>query len=255
MMLTTQGRLCESPGHQIPFAGAPSGREVIGVEVGAGDPWYGDAVHLYLHGFASGPSSRKARHLEDGFHAQGVRLVVPDLTPGELGFEHSTPLTMLEVARRALGQAPGPHALVGSSLGGYLAALLASQDRRVARLVLLAPAFRLFPRWRDRLGAAQLAAWRADGLLVHHHVTQTERRLGWPFFEAASGLPDLPVVTVPTLVVAGAHDETVPLVDVQAWVAATPSARLLVVDDGHELAGSLDLIQREAFAFLEADAA
>ena len=208
-------------------------------------------MNLYLHGFASGPSSRKARHLHDGFLAQGVRLVVPDLTPGELGFEHSTPLTMLEEARRALGQAPGPHVLIGSSLGGYLAALLASQDPRVARLVLLAPAFRLFPRWRDRLGQAQLAAWRSDGLLVHHHVTQAQRRLGWPFFEAAGTLPDLPAVSVPTLVIAGARDETVPLSDVQAWVAATPSARLVVVDDGHELAGSLDLIQRQAFAFLE----
>jgi uncharacterized protein len=212
-------------------------------------------VRLYLHGFASGPSSRKARHLHDAFLAQGVRLEVPDLTPGEAGFERSTPLTMLETARRTLGAAPGPHALVGSSLGGYLAALLASQDPRVTRLVLLAPAFRLFPRWRDRLGEAQLAAWRADGLLVHHHVTQTPRRLGWPFFEVAGGLPELPTVAVPTLVIAGARDETVPLPDVEAWVAATPSARLVVVDDGHELAASLDLIQREAFAFLEADAA
>jgi len=199
-------------------------------------------VNLYLHGFASGPSSRKARHLEDGFGAQGLRLVVPDLTPGPEGFERSSPLTMLEVARAALGRDNGPHALVGSSLGGYLSALLASQDPRVERLVLLAPAFRLFPRWRARLGPAQLADWRAGGLLVHHHVTQTERRLGWAFFEGAEGLPDFPVVTVPTLVIAGARDETVPLEDVEAWVARTPGARLEGVDDGHELTGSLPRI-------------
>ena len=205
---------------------------------------------LYLHGFASGPSSRKARHLARGFAGRGVHVDVPDLTPGPDGFERSSPRTMLEVARAALAGRPGPHALIGSSLGGYLAALLASQDPRVARLVLLAPAFRLFERWRARLTPAQLDGWRASGLATHHHVTQTERRLGWGFHEAARGLPAFPVVQGPALVIAGARDETVPLADVEAWVSRTPSARLLVVDDGHELAGSLDLILEETWRFL-----
>ena len=118
---------------------------------------------VYLHGFASGPSSRKARALHDAFTAQGVRLEVPDLTPGRDGFERSTPLSMLGVAQRLLGADPGPHALIGSSLGGYLSALQASRDPRIARLVLLAPAFRLFERWEARLTAAQLADWREPG--------------------------------------------------------------------------------------------
>jgi pimeloyl-ACP methyl ester carboxylesterase len=207
-------------------------------------------VILYLHGFASGPSSRKASHLREGFGARGVPLEVPDLTPGAGGFERSTPASMLQAARAALGSAPGPHALVGSSLGGYLASQLAAGDPRVVRLVLLAPAFRLFERWSGRLTPAQLEGWRATGLPVHHHVTQTERRLGWPFFEAARALPPFPAVTVPALVIAGARDETVPLADVEAWVARTPSARLVTVDDGHELGASLELVLEEAWAFL-----
>lgn len=204
----------------------------------------------YLHGFASGPSSRKATHVRDGFGARGVPVAVPDLTPGPGGFERSTPATMLAVARAALGDDPGPHALVGSSLGGYLSALLASTDPRVTRLVLLAPAFRLFERWRGRLSARELEAWRTEGLAVHHHVTGTERRIAWPFFEAAAALPAFPVVEVPALVIAGRRDDTVPLADVEAWVDRTPSARLVTVDDGHELGASLDLILREAWDFL-----
>jgi hypothetical protein len=207
-------------------------------------------VFAYLHGFASGPSSRKARHLSEGFAARGVRLHVPDLTPGPDGFERSTPLTMLAEARATLGEAPGPHALIGSSLGGYLAALLASSDPRVERLVLLAPAFRLFERWSARLGPVELAAWRAGGLETFHHPTQAPRRIGWAFLDAARGLPAFPAVSVPALAIAGARDDTVPLADVEAWVARTPTARLLVVDDGHELAGSLDLVLREAWDFL-----
>jgi pimeloyl-ACP methyl ester carboxylesterase len=207
-------------------------------------------MRLYLHGFASGPSSRKAAHLARGFAARGGSLRVPDLTPGPGGFERSTPLTMLAEARRALGTGPGPHQVIGSSLGGYLATLLAAGDPRVERLVLLAPAFRLVERWQGRLGAADLDRWRRQGLAVHHHVTQAERRLGWAFLEAARGLPPLPAVAIPALVIAGTRDETVPLADVEAWVARTPTARLLTVDDGHELAGSLELILEEAWRFL-----
>ena len=205
---------------------------------------------VYLHGFASGPSSRKARALLDAFTAQGVRLEVPDLTPGPDGFERSTPRSMLGVAQRLLGADPGPHALIGSSLGGYLSALQASRDPRIARLVLLAPAFRLFERWEARLTAAQLADWRERGLEVDHYVTASRRRLGWAFHQEAAGLPAFPEVRIPALVIAGSRDESIPLADIEAWVARTPTARLVVVDDGHELAGSLVLIARQALDFL-----
>jgi hypothetical protein len=59
-------------------------------------------------------------------------------------------------------------------------------------------------------------------------------------------------VRVPTLCIAGRRDETVPLEDVAAFVARTPTARMLEVDDGHELALSLDRIFEEARAFLGA---
>jgi pimeloyl-ACP methyl ester carboxylesterase len=207
-------------------------------------------VIAYLHGFASGPSSRKACAVRDHFSAHGVALAVPDLTPGPDGFERSTPLSMLAELQGLLGATPGPHALVGSSLGGYLSALQASRDPRITRLVLLAPAFNLFERWGARLGEAGLARWRAEGLEVDHYATGTRRRLGWHFREAAAGLPPFPAVTVPALVIAGRADTSIPLEDIEAWVARTPTARLLVVDDGHELTGSLALIQREALDFL-----
>jgi pimeloyl-ACP methyl ester carboxylesterase len=207
-------------------------------------------VLVYLHGFASGPSSRKARAVHDHFTGRGVPVEVPDLTPGERGFEGSSPRSMLAAAQARLGTAPGPHGLIGSSLGGYLAALQASQDPRVDRLVLLAPAFRLFERWNARLTGAELAEWRERGLEVDHYVTNDRRRLGWQFHEGAAALPPFPAVTVPALVIAGRRDESIPLEDIEAWVARTPTARLLVVDDGHELAGSLELIQREAWEFL-----
>ncbi len=205
---------------------------------------------VYLHGFASGPSSRKACAVRERFEAEGARLEVPDLTPGATGFETSSPRSMLGVVRGLLGAAPGPHGLIGSSLGGYLSALQASQDPRIARLLLLAPAFNLFERWNAVLSPAQLAEWRERGLEVDHYVSNGKRRLGWQFHEGAAGLPPFPEVRVPALVIAGRHDLSIPLEDIEAWVARTPSARLLVVDDGHDLTGSLELIRRQAWDFM-----
>jgi pimeloyl-ACP methyl ester carboxylesterase len=211
-------------------------------------------VLLYLHGFASGPSSLKARVLSGRFRRIGVGMEVPDLTPGEDGFERSSPATMLAVARAALARGRPPHAIIGSSLGGYLAALLASQDPSVERLFLMAPAFRLFERWEARLGPAELERWRREGLETMHFASNRKRRLEWGFFEDARGLPAFPEVRVPTVCIAGRRDDTVPLADVAAFVARTPSARLVEVDDGHDLAASLDRIFEEARAFLAPDA-
>jgi pimeloyl-ACP methyl ester carboxylesterase len=207
-------------------------------------------VILYLHGFASGPGSAKAVDLARRFAAARKRLEIADLTPGPDGFERSTPTSMLAIVDRLLASAPPPHALIGSSLGGWLSALTAARNPAVERVVLLAPAFGLFERWTGRIGPAQLAEWRRSGLEVDHHATGTRRRIGYAFIEDAGRLPAHPEVRVPALVIAGRQDELVPLADVERWVAKTPSARLLVLDDGHGLEGSYARIFEEASAFL-----
>ncbi len=206
---------------------------------------------FYLHGFASGPGSTKATAIAAGLAGDGIVPERLDLTPGPDGFERSTPSSMLAIVEGALRAAPGPHAIVGSSLGGWLAALAASRDPAVTRLVLLAPAFRLHERWRARLLPAELERWQREGSVeVHHHVTNGPRRIGWAFFEDAGTWPPFPAVRIPALCIAGSRDDTVPLDDVRAWVDRTPGARLEVVEDGHELTGSLPRIVALTRAFL-----
>lgn len=210
---------------------------------------YPARVILYLHGFASGPGSAKGRALEARFAALGVAFHRADLTPGDQGFERSTPLTMLAEAERLVAR-HRPTVLMGSSLGGYLAAVLASRHASIERLVLLAPAFRLFERWRARVSPEEERRWRSEGLLVDHHATGTKRRLGWAFLEDAARLPAYPEVQVPALCLAGRRDELVPLADVARFVEVTPGARLVALDDGHELVASIDRIFEEARKFL-----
>ncbi|HYG67882.1 MAG TPA: YqiA/YcfP family alpha/beta fold hydrolase [Anaeromyxobacteraceae bacterium] len=206
---------------------------------------------LYLHGFASAPSSKKAQILKHRFAGRGVEMTLPDLTPGDDGFERSSPSSMLAIAEGLLDASAPPHAVMGSSLGGYLASVAASRDPTIAKLVLLAPAFRLFERWNGRLTADERERWRREGLEVDHHATGRKRRLGWQFHEDARGWPAFPEVRVPALVFAGRRDETIPLEDIRAFCERTPTARLVELDDGHELVDSIDRIWEEAWAFLE----
>src|SRR5712691_11493090 len=92
---------------------------------------------LYLHGFASGPGSQKAAFFRRKFLARGVELRIPDLSDGD--FEGLTLTRQLAVIDREA--ASGSVSLIGSSLGGYLAALYAARHAAVHKVVAMAPAF------------------------------------------------------------------------------------------------------------------
>lgn len=208
----------------------------------------------YLHGFASGPTSSKGRWLKERFAEKGKELLLPDLTPGPSGFEQATPLTMLREVEKLLSSANDerPRALIGSSLGGLLASLAASRHpERIDKLVLLAPAFRLAERWRARMDPKELEQFREQGsMVVDHYATGTRRSMPYRFLEDADTLPAFPEVSIPVLAIAGRHDELVPLADVEAFVAKTPSAKLVVFEDGHELVASLPAIWEQIVEFL-----
>ncbi len=207
--------------------------------------------HLYLHGFASGPESKKGVALEAHFRSRGVALHRLDLRVPSL--EHLRLSAMLEVVREAIG-GPSERAIVfGSSLGGLTAARLAERDPRIESLVLLAPAFQLAARWRARIGDAAWRAWEDSGWLeVDDHATGGRARVDFEFTRdvARVDATPFPDVQVPTLIVHGIGDEIVDIGLSRAFAKDRPHVRLVEVDDGHELVRSLGRITSEIDAFL-----
>ena len=115
---------------------------------------------LYLHGFASSPASSKARFFAARLRAAGARVDIPDLAAGD--FEHLTITGQLRVIEQAA--AGEPVALMGSSMGGYLAALYAARHPEVSRVVLTRARLPLrAAAGPERMGADAVAAWRATG--------------------------------------------------------------------------------------------
>lgn len=185
---------------------------------------------LYLHGFASSPQSRKAQAFQSALPA----LEIPALDGGD--FEHLTISGQLAVIENALRGEPAR--LIGSSMGGYLAALYAAAHPEISRLVLLAPAFGFAPRWKEKIS------------IVFHYGTGTMRSVHQGLIEDALRYPPIPDFKQPAITFHGLHDEVVPIEHSRNFAASHPNARLVELESDHELLDVLNEIVAEALPFL-----
>ncbi|WP_437943906.1 YqiA/YcfP family alpha/beta fold hydrolase [Sorangium sp. So ce281] len=208
---------------------------------------------LYLHGFASGPSSTKGVRIAAHFEQRGVAVERLDLRVPSL--ERLRLSAMIGAVKQAIGGDRDRAVVMGSSLGGLTACRVAEEDARVCALVLLAPAFRIMERWRLRLGEEGFRAWAERGWLeVDDYAEKKRARVDFGFAADAAELDERsggwPDVRVPTLIVHGQSDEVVDIELSRTFAAGKRHVRLIEVDDGHELVASIPRILREADEFL-----
>lgn len=181
---------------------------------------------------------------------RGLTLEVPQLDEGD--FERLTLTAQLTLVERL---ADGdPINILGSSMGGYLAALYAARHPEVRQVVLLAPAFRLAERWEARLGPVAMAEWRRTGTMdVFHYGDQRERKLGPQLIDDAHAYEAFPDVRQPTLIFHGENDQIVPIGDSFAFAATRPHVEVDALDSDHELGNVLEHLARRSLAFLNAE--
>ncbi len=165
-------------------------------------------------------------------------------------FEGLTITGQLKLVERIAGG--GAVVLVGSSMGGYVAALYAARHPEVAKLVLLAPAFYFPRRWMETLDPEKAAAWQRDGKMgVFHYSEGMIRDIGYQLVKDAAQYEPAPNVTQPTLLFHGLKDDVVPAAYSRGFAAAHPANVILrLLDSGHELTDVLERIWLEAEGFL-----
>ena len=210
-------------------------------------------MHIfYLHGFASSARSSKATFLAAKLAAFGVMLHTPDFN--EPDFSTLTITRMTDQVGAAIDAlAAGPVALIGSSMGAFVAVQVAVQrPAQIARLVLLAPALDFGGNRMRSLGPAGLEEWqRSNRLDVFHYGYGRMMNIHYELYSDARRYDCLGAqLAMPIQVFQGKRDDAVDPDTVERWARARPNAEFHMLDDDHQLAASIEYIWSEMRRFL-----
>jgi uncharacterized protein len=197
---------------------------------------------IYLHGFASHPQSAKAKYLRDRFISLGLNLQIPDLNRDDF-----SQLTISRQVKQVANLLPGESdlvTLIGSSLGGLTAAVLAQNYRQIDRLVLLAPAFNYLSHWLPQLGDTKLAQWEAEKKLpIYHYHERKDLPLDYNFVLDARQYENLPFSrSLPILIIHGINDVTIAISSSREFASNKPWVQLIELESDHALSNSLGKI-------------
>lgn len=208
---------------------------------------------VYLHGFASSASSTKASYFATKLREHGVPLQTPDLN--QPNFSTLTVSRMVEQVTELIDGLPSaaPVILIGSSLGGLVAVHVArTRPDRVRRVILLAPALEFGGDPTRSLGDRNLDQWRDTGLTnIFHYGYGRVIPVGYALYADACGYDCADVtLTVPLQIFQGRRDTVVDPASVERWASTRPTVELHMVDDDHQLGGSLDYIWTQSARFL-----
>jgi uncharacterized protein len=206
---------------------------------------------LYLHGFASSPQSSKATFFASKLAALGVPFAAPDLNAPD--FSTLTVTRMLKQCGEMIERDRDPMTVIGSSLGGFVAVQAALRyTAEIQRVVLLAPALEFDGDRLSELGDRSLEAWKSTGRLeVFHYGYGRMVPLHYELYEDSRQYDAINAkLTQPVQVFQGRRDTAVNPATVERWSAARPNVELHMLDDDHQLHGSLNDIWGHVARFL-----
>lgn len=205
---------------------------------------------IYLHGFASGPSSQKACIFKEHFERIGLSLTIPDLQQGD--FENLTLTKQIVLVQSIIDRKPNSSfALIGSSMGSYIAALTSETRKEIKALYLMAPGFNFINRWMENMGWNKNSLDSIQDLIrVYHYSYKAEVDLNTKLFRDAMSWDSLPLnCSIPTRIIHGLHDETVDIQESRDFVRSRPSCQLKELNSDHSLLSSIGWIVEDCMDF------
>ncbi len=205
---------------------------------------------LYLHGFASGPNSLKAKYFAKKLQDVGINYQILDLNLDD--FSKLTPSKALNYIKSLIRNEET--ILIGSSLGGLYSLIIAEQEQMVRKLILLAPALEINSLWDDIIGANNLKKWKMEGSLpIYHYGYGQTIPLDYSFLADLAKYQDYGFLRqIPALVFHGINDVTIPYRVSQRYVDDNAAAIFHQLNSNHSLEDSLAYIWQHSASFIGA---
>ena len=207
---------------------------------------------IYLHGFASGPSSKKASAFKNKFQEVGVSLNIPDLEGGN--FENMTLTSQINIIFNLLDQLQCKKVcLIGSSMGGYLATLVAQVREEIQATYLMAPGFNFLERWMLSLKFdCDDETSRQSKIPIFHYRYDEMRYICTNIFKDANNWTSVALNRkVPTRIVHGIYDDVVPIDESKKFVSSRSWCLLKELDTDHGLLSHLEWVADDCIAFFK----
>ena len=182
---------------------------------------------IYLHGFASGPNSNKARVCKKKFEQLNIPLHIPDLKEDD--FENLTLSRQIQLVQTIIdGDQNKNFGLIGSSMGGYVATLIPQTREQVKALYLMAPGFNFLTRWREKLNLYESPQ---EYISVFHYRYNKEVLLNTQLFRDAETWESTPLDRkIPIRIAHGLHDEAVSIEESRNFARDRPYCKLKELD-------------------------
>lgn len=206
---------------------------------------------IYLHGFASSPSSKKATAFKIKFNEVGIALEIPDLEGGD--FKNMTLSSQMNIILKFLDKYQNNQVcIIGSSMGGYLAILAAQKRVNIHAAYLMAPGFNFLSRWMQKINLNNdNESWKSTISVFHY-------RYGEPRFIDTNIFKDAIIWTkcelkreFPTRIVHGVNDEIVPISESRKFVSGRPWCTLNELSADHGLLDHIELIVNDCLSFFK----
>src|SRR3989344_335650 len=122
--------------------------------------------------------------------------------------------------------------LFGSSFGGICSLMAASKTDDLFLLVLKAPVSDYRAKRRESMGEEGIKKWKEDGYYIHINSKGERSRLNYSFYEDFDTNIAYDIakdITIPTLIVHGDQDESVPIGQSRKTASLLPDCQMVIV--------------------------
>lgn len=206
--------------------------------------------YIYLHGFASGETSLKARFFKQKLAEQNIALDIIDWNSSDF----ATLLFSREIDKIIKSIHDEEVTLIASSMGGVIALNLAQRLPSIKKIILLAPALQINSLWTHILGADNLKLWQTQGYLpIYHGAKKATINLHYDFVSDLQKVNDRDFnLTNNTniLIFHGLNDQTIPYQVSNEFGQIHPTTQIHLLDSDHSLESVLDYIWQHSCTFL-----